>query len=43
MQVRAFAPTSTRAGSNAYKDGVENVLTQIRNRDEAYFRLRYTF
>jgi hypothetical protein len=43
MPVRAFAPTSDRVGDNAYKDGVENALTQIRNRDEAYFRLRYTF
>jgi hypothetical protein len=43
MPVRGFAPTSVRAGENAYKDGVENVLSQVRRRDEAYFRLRYTF
>jgi hypothetical protein len=43
MPVRGFAPTSIRSGENAYKDGVENVLSQIRRRDEAYFRLRYTF
>ena len=43
MPVRGFAPTIVRAGPNAYKDGVENVLAQIRHRDEAYFRLRYTF
>jgi hypothetical protein len=43
MPVRGFAPTSVRAGENAYRDGVENVLSQIRRRDEAYFRLRYTF
>jgi hypothetical protein len=43
MPVRGFSPTIIRAGQNAYKDGVENVLSQIRHRDEAYFRLRYTF
>ena len=31
------------AQRGAYRDGVENVLSQIRRRDEAYFRLRYTF
>jgi hypothetical protein len=43
MPVRGYAPASVRAGVNTYKDGVENVLSQIRRRDEAYFRLRYTF
>jgi hypothetical protein len=43
MPVRGFAPTQVRAGENAYRDGVENVLTVIRRRDEAYIRLRYTF
>ncbi len=43
MPVRAFAPTSGRAGPNAYKDGVENGLSVINRRDEAFVRLRYTF
>jgi hypothetical protein len=43
MPVRGYAPSQVRAGENAYKDGVENVLSVIRRRDEAYFRLRYTF
>jgi hypothetical protein len=43
MPLRAWAPTSNRAGQNAYEDGVENVLTAIHRRDEAFVRLRYTF
>ena len=43
MPVRAWAPTSNRAGKNAYEDGVENVLTAIHRRDEVFVRLRYTF
>jgi hypothetical protein len=43
MPVRAFAPTSTRAGPHAYDDGVENVLSVIKNRDEVFLRVRYTF
>jgi hypothetical protein len=43
MQVRAWAPTSNRAGKHAYDDGVENVLSVINRRDEVFLRLRYTF
>jgi hypothetical protein len=43
MPVRGFAPASLRAGDNRYRDGVENVLSVIRHRDEVFFRLRYTF
>ena len=43
MPVRAFAPTSGRAGKHAYQDGVENVLSAINRRDEVFVRLRYTF
>jgi hypothetical protein len=43
MPVRGFAPTINRAGEHTYDEGVENVLSPIRRRDEAYFRLRYTF
>jgi hypothetical protein len=31
------------AGRDAYKDGAENALAVVRERDEAYLRLRYTF
>jgi hypothetical protein len=43
MPVRGFAPASLRAGGHIYDDGVENGLSLIRNRDEVFFRLRYTF
>ena len=43
MQVRAWAPTSNRAGEHAYDDGVENRLSVINRRDEVFLRLRYTF
>jgi len=43
MPVRGFAPATNRAGEHTYDEGVENVLAPIRRRDEAYFRLRYTF
>jgi hypothetical protein len=43
MPVRGFAPSVNRADDHIYKDGTENVLSVIRNRDEAYFRLRWTF
>jgi hypothetical protein len=34
---------SNRVGRHAYKDFVENGLSAIRDRDEVFFRLRYTF
>jgi hypothetical protein len=43
MPVRAFAPTSNRAGTHAYEDGTEQVLGVIHRRDEVFLRLRYTF
>jgi hypothetical protein len=33
----------TEAGHMAYEDGAENALAVVRERDEAYLRLRYTF
>jgi hypothetical protein len=41
----AISPTvlSDRVGRHAYKDFVENGLTAIRDRDEVFLRLRYTF
>jgi hypothetical protein len=32
-----------RVGKHAYEDGVENGLTVLRDRDEIYMTLRYTF
>jgi hypothetical protein len=32
-----------RAGRNAYRDFVENGLSVVRDRDEAFLRIRYTF
>ena len=32
-----------RAGRNAYDDFVENGLSVVRDRDEAFLRIRYTF
>ncbi len=42
----AIAPLGvigTEAGHMAYKDASENALAVVRERDEAYLRLRYTF
>jgi hypothetical protein len=41
----AIVPTvlSNRVGRHAYKDFAENGLSAIRDRDELFFRLRYTF
>ena len=33
----------TEAGHKAYQDGAENALAVVRERDEAYLRIRYTF
>jgi hypothetical protein len=43
MPLRGIAPVSNRAGAHAYEDGTEQLLSLIRNRDEAWMRLRYTF
>jgi hypothetical protein len=42
----AIAPLGTvgaEVGSLAYRDGIENGLAVVRERDEAYLRIRYTF
>jgi hypothetical protein len=42
----AIAPLGTignEVGSLAYRDGVENALSVVRERDEIFLRLRYTF
>jgi Protein of unknown function (DUF1302) len=38
-----FAPTSNRSGANAYYDGADNILAAIRQHDELFLRLRWTF
>jgi hypothetical protein len=44
-RVMALYPTALgpRAGRHAYRDFVENGLSAIRDRDEAFLRIRYTF
>ena len=44
-RVMALYPTALgpRAGRHAYRDFVENGLSAVRDRDEAFLRLRYTF
>ena len=43
MPITGFAPKTNRAGSNAYRDGTENLLSLVRRRDEAFLRVRWTF
>ena len=43
MPVNGFAPTSNRAGPNAYTNSTARLLSLIRNRDEAFMRIRWTF
>jgi hypothetical protein len=43
MPVNPFATVTQQTGQNAYTTFTEPGLSVIRDRDEAYFRLRYTF
>ena len=43
MPVRGLAPVTNRAGGHAYEDGTEFFISNIRHRDEAYLRIRWTF
>ena len=43
MDIRPIGPPVNRAGANAYKQPVDNLLSLVRARDEVYVRLRYTF
>jgi len=43
MPQRAFGPAGNRAGENAYKDGVDNMLSLLRDKDEIWLKLRWTF
>ena len=41
--INEIRPGLNRVGENAYKDAVENGLSALRERDEIYLTLRYTF
>jgi hypothetical protein len=43
MPVNGIAPAGARAGNNAYMDGFEPGLSVVRDRDEVWMTLRYTF
>jgi hypothetical protein len=43
MPVNGIAPASPRTGANAYQDPTEPGLSLIRDRDEVFMTLRYTF
>jgi len=43
MPVRPLSPAANRQGPDAYLDPVENGLSAVRERDEIYLRIRYTF
>ena len=43
MPVTGLAPTSERFGRNAFDSFFEPGLSLVRERDEIFLRLRYTF
>ena len=43
MPVNEIAPAANRQGARAYKNATENLISIIRDRDEVFLRLRYTF
>ena len=43
MGVNTIGPASPRAGPHAYMDGSEPGLSIVRDRDEVFMTLRYTF
>jgi len=43
MPQRGFAPAGARAGDNAYTNGVDNMLSLLRDKDEVWLKLRWTF
>jgi hypothetical protein len=43
MPARAFAPSGNRAGKLAYKDGVDHAVSNFRDKDEIWLKLRWTF
>ena len=43
MPLQSIAPAANRSGANGYEDGVDNILSLVRTRDEVFMRLRWTF
>jgi hypothetical protein len=44
MPQRAFPPAANRAGgASGYHDGVDNMLSLLRDKDEVWMKLRWTF
>jgi len=43
MPLAGIGPVSNQRGKYAYKVGVENGISLVRDRDEVFLRLRYTF
>ena len=43
MPLNSIAPAANRVGANQFQDGVENLLAVVRDRDELFLKLRYTF
>jgi hypothetical protein len=43
MPLNQVAGDSARTGRGAYHDFAENGLAPVRDRDEAYLRIKYTF
>jgi hypothetical protein len=43
MPLRSIGPYGNRAGKKAYENPEENFISVIRQRDEIFMRLRWTF
>jgi hypothetical protein len=43
IPLNPISSVDTQVGADAYHQGVENALAVVRDRDEVYFRLRYTW
>ena len=43
MDFNEIGPPTDRQGVHAYRNGVDNLISIVRDRDEAFLRLRYTF
>ena len=43
MEVSPIGPPANRGDPNAYKRPVDNILSQVRDRDEVFMRIRWTF
>ena len=43
MPINGLAPVTERFGRNAYKSFIEPGLAVVRERDEMFLRIRYTF